>query len=276
MKYAWIDGARDTYPLAVLCRVLSVSTSGFADWKSCDGPTQWLSDEQLLALIRSIHTEVKGSYGSPRMFEELKARGFPASKGRVRRLMQAHGIRGRHKRRYKATTNSRHKLPVAGNLLDRQFDTASPDQVWTVDITYIQTGEGWLASRIWLGHWCPTCAKRKPRLTMGDLQRSAARNGGRCLSEAYSDKRQKLMWECHRGHVWLARVGNIRAGKWCPNCAILARTKKASNARNTMSRDDGGLQTEVVTRRQRRGVADQDTAARDIEAPGQSVAEPAG
>jgi putative transposase len=78
------------------------------------------------------------------MLEELEARGFPASKGRVRRLMQAHGIRSRHKRRYKATTNSKHKLPVAGNLLDRQFDTTSPDQVWAVDITYIPTGEGWL------------------------------------------------------------------------------------------------------------------------------------
>ena len=105
---------------------------------------QWLSDEQLLALIRSIHAEVKGSYGSPRMLEELKARGFPASKGRVRRLMQAHGIRARHKRRYKATTNSKHKLPVAENVLAREFTTESPDQVWTVDITYIPTGEGWL------------------------------------------------------------------------------------------------------------------------------------
>jgi putative transposase len=81
VKYAWIDGVRDTYPLAELCRVLSVSTSGFADWKSCEGPTQWLSDEQLLALIRSMHAEFKGCYGSPRMLEELKARGFPASKG---------------------------------------------------------------------------------------------------------------------------------------------------------------------------------------------------
>ncbi len=58
MRYAWIEGVRDTYPLEVLCRVLSVSTSGFADWKSCDGPTQWLSDDQLLTLIRSIHVEV--------------------------------------------------------------------------------------------------------------------------------------------------------------------------------------------------------------------------
>ena len=122
MRYAWIEGVRDTYPLEVLCRVLSV----------------------LLTLIRSIHVEVKGSYGSQRMLEELKARGFPASRGRIRRLTQEHGIRARHKRRDKATTNSRHKLPVAENVLDCQFDTASPDEVWTVEITYIPTGEGWL------------------------------------------------------------------------------------------------------------------------------------
>jgi putative transposase len=115
VKYPWIDGLRDTYPLTVLCRVLSVSTSGFSDWKSCGGPTQWLPDEQLLALIRSIHAEVKGSYGSPRMVEELRARGFPVSKGRGRRLMQAQGIRARHRRRYKATTNSKHRLPLAEN-----------------------------------------------------------------------------------------------------------------------------------------------------------------
>ena len=90
---------------AGFCRSVPVASP----WKCCDGPTQWLSDEQLLALIWSIHAEVKGSYGSPRMLEELKARGFPASKGRVRRLMQAHGIRGRHKCRYKATTNSAHQ-----------------------------------------------------------------------------------------------------------------------------------------------------------------------
>lgn len=135
---------RDTYPLQSLCRVLSVSTSGFADWQASGGPTLWLSDAQLLALIRSVHVEYNGTYGSPRIYQELKSRGHPVSKARIRRLMTLHHIRAKHKRRYKATTNSKHVLPVAPNLLNRQFGVAAPDRVWTTDITYIPTREGWL------------------------------------------------------------------------------------------------------------------------------------
>lgn len=144
MKYAWIDGQRHDYPLQALCGLLAVSTSGYADWKACGGPTQWLSDGQLLGLIRSVHVESKQAYGSPRITAELKDRGIPVSRERVRRLMQAQGIRARHKRRYKVTTDSKHTLPVAPNLLNRQFETAGPEQAWTADITYIPTREGWL------------------------------------------------------------------------------------------------------------------------------------
>ena len=144
MKYAWIAGQRDAYPLQALCELLGVSTSGYADWSACGGPTHWLSDEQLLALIRSVHAEFKQAYGSPRITDELKGRGIPVSRERVRRLMAANGIRARHKRRYKVTTDSKHALPVAPNLLERQFTTIAPDRVWTADITYIPTREGWL------------------------------------------------------------------------------------------------------------------------------------
>ena len=144
MKYAWIDGQRDSYPLQAMCELLEVSTSGHADWKKCGGPTHWPSDEQLLTLIRSVHAQYRQAYGSPRLTEELKSRGIPVSRDRVRRLMKANGIRARHKRRYKATTDSKHALPVASNLLGRQFKTSAPNQVWTADITYIPTREGWL------------------------------------------------------------------------------------------------------------------------------------
>lgn len=144
MKYAWIDGQRNDYPLQALCGLLGVSTSGYADWKACGGPKQWLSDDQLLTLIRSVHAESKQAYGSPRITEELKDKGIPVSRNRVRKLMQAHGIRARHKRCYKVTTDSKHTLPVAPNLLNRQFATAAPDRAWTADITYIPTREGWL------------------------------------------------------------------------------------------------------------------------------------
>ena len=98
----------------------------------------------MLTWIRAIHEELKGAYGSPRMVRELRGRGFPASKERVERLMREHGIRARHKRRYKVTTDSKHNLPVAANLLNRDFTPSAPNQTWTSDITYLWTDEGWL------------------------------------------------------------------------------------------------------------------------------------
>jgi len=98
----------------------------------------------MLALIQAIHAEFKGAYGSPRMVHELRARGLEAGKERVARLMREHTIHARHKRRYKVTTDSRHGLPVAENLLDRNFTPTAPNRVWTSDITYLWTEEGWL------------------------------------------------------------------------------------------------------------------------------------
>ena len=133
MRYAFIDQHRDSYPVQALCSALQVSDSGFAAWQQSEGPTKWLSDSQLLKLIREIHEETKAAYGSPRIYLELKGRGIPASKGRVERLMREHGLRGRHKRGFKATTDSKHTLPVAPHRLDQNFATERPDQVWTAD-----------------------------------------------------------------------------------------------------------------------------------------------
>ena len=92
----------------------------------------------------AIHAELKGAYGSPRMVRELRIRGFSASKERVERLIRDNGICARHKRRYKVTTDSKHSLPVAENLLARNFTPTAPNQIWTSDITYLWTEEGWL------------------------------------------------------------------------------------------------------------------------------------
>ena len=144
MKYALIEQLGDSYPLQMLCAALEVSDSGFASWQRGHGPSKWLSDSALLRLIKQIHAEIKAAYGSPRIYQEIKARGYPVSEGRVERLMRENGIRARHKRRFKATTDSKHSLPIAPNRLERDFTTECPDQVWTADITYIATGEGWL------------------------------------------------------------------------------------------------------------------------------------
>jgi putative transposase len=136
---------RKVYTVDEMCRVLAVSESGYRAWKQGGTPDRTrLTDAQMLTWIRAIHEALKGASGSPRMVRELRGRGFPASKERVERLMREHGIRARHKRRYKVTTDSKHHLPVAANLLNRDFTPSAPNQTWTSDMTYLWTDEGWL------------------------------------------------------------------------------------------------------------------------------------
>jgi transposase InsO family protein len=97
-----------------------------------------------VAAIEVIHAEVKGRYGSPRMTAELNARGHACSENTVARLMRQHGVRAKAPRRFVRTTDSRHGLPVAENLLEREFDPAEPNAAWAADITYIPTADGWL------------------------------------------------------------------------------------------------------------------------------------
>ena len=139
MKYAWIDSVLSEGPLRELCALVGVSVSGFRAWKRGGTPNRKrLTDAQMVAVMRAIHAELKGAYGSPRMMRELRRHGFTAGKERTERLMREHGLRGRHKRRFKVTTDSRHQLPVAPNLLDRNFNPEAPNQVWTSDISVPQ------------------------------------------------------------------------------------------------------------------------------------------
>ena len=96
MKYAWIDAHGKAFALTEMCTVLDVSISGYRAWKRGGTPDRkWLTDAQMLAVIRAIHAELKGAYGSPRMVRELRLRGFSAGKERVERLMRENGIYAR-------------------------------------------------------------------------------------------------------------------------------------------------------------------------------------
>ena len=149
MKYAWIKRHKKHWPVSLACDVLGVSTSGFfenmrrkgTEQPSKPGANKRISNEALLAHIRAIHVEVKQEYGWPKMWKELVARDIRVGKERVRRMMQEHGIKARGKRKFVVTTDSKHKLPIAANLLQRNFTAAAPNQVWTGDITYIATDE---------------------------------------------------------------------------------------------------------------------------------------
>ena len=138
------------WPITLMCEVLEVSPSGYFSWsggstqRSTGGPPRFHSDEALLAHMRAIHAQIGGEYGWPRMHKELLARGLRVGKDRVRQLMQRHGIRAKGKRKFVVTTDSKHQMPVAPDLVQRRFRPAAPNMVWTGDITYIPTDEGWL------------------------------------------------------------------------------------------------------------------------------------
>ena len=150
MKYAWIARHKATWPVTLSCEVLEVSTSGYFEHQrrlaqvKPTKPNARTSNEALLAHIRAIHAEVKGEYGWPRMWKELLGRGIRVGKQRVQQTMHRHGIKARGKRKFVVTTDSKHGLPIAPNLLARDFSPLAPNRVWTSDITYIATGEGWL------------------------------------------------------------------------------------------------------------------------------------
>ena len=147
MKYAFIQRHRRVWPISVQCRVLQVSVAGYHEHfvrRASDAQRRHLSDDALLVHIKAIHAQTHGGYGWPRTWKELLASGIRVGKQRVQKLMQLHGIRAKGKRRFKVTTDSNHDLPIAPNLLNREFAASEPDMVWAGDITYIASDEGWL------------------------------------------------------------------------------------------------------------------------------------
>ena len=127
-----------------MCDTLGVSSAGFYAWRSRPTSQQEQRRDAILKEIGSIHAEFKRRYGSPRIHAELNARGIACCVNTVARLMQDNDIQARRTRKFTRTTDSNHSLPVAENLLDRQFDAQAPNERWVADITYVPTREGWL------------------------------------------------------------------------------------------------------------------------------------
>ena len=132
------------FPVTLMCRVLEVSRAGYYAWRRRKPSRRAQENEQLVKKIAEVHKDSRGSYGSPRVYAELCTQGFDVGRNRIARIMREEGILGRRKPRFRLTTDSDHKLPVALNLLDRQFMADEPDAAWVADITYVWTQEGWL------------------------------------------------------------------------------------------------------------------------------------
>jgi transposase InsO family protein len=135
---------RFDFPVEVMARVLEVSRSGFYAWQERPPSARALEDERLKVAISAVHVKTRETYGAKRLQTELKADGVEVGRDRIARLRRELGIFCKQKRKFKATTQSQHDLPVAENLLGQCFQAAAPNEVWHTDITYIPTGEGWL------------------------------------------------------------------------------------------------------------------------------------
>jgi putative transposase len=145
VKYAMIDQLRNQHPVSRLCTLLDVAKSGYQAWRSGKiVPSRKREDIRLLVAIKAAHQRGRGIYGPKKIRDELAGQGIVAGLNRIKRLRTLHGIRCTHKKKFRVTTDSKHNLPIAPNLLDRQFVREAPNQVWVADITYIPTDEGWL------------------------------------------------------------------------------------------------------------------------------------
>lgn len=144
MKFRFIEQQRDAHSVAKVAKILGVSRGGYYAWRSRVRSERTRLQEELVQRIAGIQQEVKYRYGSPRVTRELRRRGVRVGHNRVARLMRQEGLEARRRKRFRSTTNSKHSLPIAENLVNRAFQVAEANRVWVSDISYIPTAEGWL------------------------------------------------------------------------------------------------------------------------------------
>lgn len=144
MKFAFVAEEKAHFPVNVLCSVLGVSRSGFYAWRDRSPSERAKQDACLAVEVTALHKRSRETYGSPRVFRDLVAKGIRTSEKRVARLMRTNGLAAKRRRRFKATTDSKHTSPIAPNLLRRDFTAGAPNKVWVTDVTCVWTMQGWL------------------------------------------------------------------------------------------------------------------------------------
>ncbi|ATH67142.1 IS3 family transposase [Shigella flexneri 1c] len=143
-KYALIEQWRQQFPIEAMCQVFGVSRSGYYNWVQHEPSDRKQSDERLKLEIKVAHIRTRETYGTRRLQTELAENGIIVGRDRLARLRKELRLRCKQKRKFRATTNPNHNLPVAPNLLNQTFAPTAPNQVWVADLTYVATQEGWL------------------------------------------------------------------------------------------------------------------------------------
>jgi putative transposase len=143
VRYRFVREHAKQFPIAMLCRVMQVATSGYYAWLRRPQSPRARVNRALAQRIKAAHEGSRKIYGRRRIHAQLRRDGVVCSPNRVGRLMRQEGLQGLRRRAFRTTTNSRHSFPVAKNLLARNFTAVAPDQVWISDITYLPVEDGW-------------------------------------------------------------------------------------------------------------------------------------
>lgn len=226
MRFRFIDAEKANYPIILMCKCLSVSRSGYYAWLRRAPSARSREDEQLKPKIVASHKASRGTYGSPRIHQDLVEGGERVSRKRVHRLMGELEIEGIPKRRFRATTDSGHGLPVAPNLLMREFEVQAPNTAWVTDITYIATLDGWL----YLAAILDLCSRRVVGYAMSDrIDRHLAIEA---LEHALGLRRdvRDLMHHSDRGSTYVSHDYQERLDQAGITCSMSRRGNCWDNA----------------------------------------------
>lgn len=256
MRFRQIEDQRGIWPVRIMCDALSVSASGYYAWRSRPESARKIANRGLLDDIQRVHAHHRERYGAPRIHAELRAEGQIISRKRIERVMRRHGIRARAPRRYRVcTTDSKHSLPVAANLLDQNFVAERPNQVWLADITYIPTGEGWLYLAVILDLF----TRKVVGWAMRDHMRAELTIAALTMAIQRCRPGPGLTHHSDRGSQYAA-------GDYCDILRAAAVTQSMSRKANCwdnapMESFFGTLKTELVHQRE---YTDRDAARRDL------------
>jgi transposase InsO family protein len=196
VKFAFIQSDLSEYPARLCCRVLEVSPSGYHAWRKRPISQRRQRGEKLAEKIQQVHQENRGVYGSPRVYQALKAQGETVCVNTVARVMKARKIRAKTKRKFvPRTTDSNHARPVAENVLDRQFTAELPNQKWVTDITYVPTDQGWL----YVAGVMDLCSRKIVGWAMADHMKTDLVSGALKMAIEHRRPKEGLLHHCDRG-----------------------------------------------------------------------------
>ena len=249
-RYQRIQAMENEYHLTELCTAFAVSRSGYYDWCARKPSARQQANTQLLAEIQTLRQSEEACYGSPRMTEELQARGYPCSENRIARLMHDHGLRAQAPPRFvPCTTDSDHALPIAPNRLAERAAPDGPNQIWLQDITYVPTAQGWMYLALVMDLWSrqivgwAMAGHLRSELAVRALQMACTqRRPGKGLlvpsdrGVQYASRETREFLARHGCEVSMSRPGNPYDNAWMESAIgkikgeVLGRTVPADHA----------------------------------------------